>query len=275
MLRFHQRARRRRDARGHRGALGRGGPLRRAAGGRRRPAHGIPGEAEGPPGRPAGARLHGHLHLRHGRARPRARAGRRAVEHARLRQGHHPGADPEGAGLRLPLLRREQEGGQVLARHRHARRLLRGEHGPVPGEPRVQPVRPGVAAAHVSGAGAPGEVRVRRRGPAVRAGARLGDFGRVHHLRQPHRRQRALPERARAQLLRGRAEHHHAWRAGRPPRADPARDHRPRCVRAARRAHRLQRRGGSPPAHGDRLAESSSSRRTTSRSSTSSRTRRC
>ena len=41
----------------------------------------------------------------------------------------------------VPVLRREQEGVEVLARHRHARRLLRSEHGSVPGEPGVQPVR--------------------------------------------------------------------------------------------------------------------------------------
>ena len=44
-------------------------------------------------------------------------------------------------GLLVPVLRREQEGVQVLARHRNARRLLRSQHGPVPGEPGVQPVR--------------------------------------------------------------------------------------------------------------------------------------
>ena len=31
-----------------------------------------------------------------------------------------------GRDLRLSVLRREQEGGEVLARHRHARRVLRG-----------------------------------------------------------------------------------------------------------------------------------------------------
>ena len=80
----------------------------------------------------------------------------------RLRQGHHPGAHPRGAGLRLSVLRREQEGVEVLARHRHPRRLLRSQHGSVPGEPGVQPVRSRVAAADVSAAGAAGEVRVRR-----------------------------------------------------------------------------------------------------------------
>ena len=113
-----------------------------------------------------------------------------------------PALISQGAGLRLPLLRREQEGGEVLARHRHARRLLRSEHGPVPRQPGVQPLRSGVAAAHLPAAGAAGEVRVRRRRPPLRPGARLDHLGRLHHLGQPDRRQRALPERARAQLLR-------------------------------------------------------------------------
>ena len=88
------------------------------------------------------AGVDGHLHLRHRRAGARRSKPTRAARHEpRLRQGHHPGADPRGAGLRLPLLRREQEGVEVLARHRHARRLLRSQHGPVPGQPGVQPVR--------------------------------------------------------------------------------------------------------------------------------------
>ena len=73
------------------------------------------------------------------------------------------------AGLRVPVLRREQEGVEVLARHRHARRVLRSQHGSLPGEPGVQPLRSGVAAAHVPAAGAAGEVRVRRRRAAAAA----------------------------------------------------------------------------------------------------------
>ena len=55
-----------------------------------------------------------------------------------------------GPRLRLPLPRREQEDGEVLARRRHARRLLRGQHGPLPRQPGLQPLRSGVAAAHLS-----------------------------------------------------------------------------------------------------------------------------
>jgi glucose-1-phosphate adenylyltransferase len=72
------------------------------------------------------------------------------------------------AGVRVPVLRREQEGREVLARHRHARRVFRGQHGPLPREPRVQPVRSRVAAPHLPAAGAAGEVRLRR-GLAARA----------------------------------------------------------------------------------------------------------
>ena len=84
----------------------------------------------------------------------------------RLRQGHHSRAHHRAADVRLPLLRREQEGVEVLARHRHARRVLRREHGPLRRRSGVQPVRSGMADAHVSAAGAAGEVRVRRKEPA-------------------------------------------------------------------------------------------------------------
>ena len=131
----------------------------------------------------------------------------------------------------VPLLRREQEGVEVLARHRHARRVLRSEHGSVPGQPRVQPVRSRVAAADLSAAGAAGEVRLRRGRPALRTGARFGDFARLHRLGQQHLRQRAVPERARAQLLADRAVHPDARRAGRTARAHPARDRRSRRAR--------------------------------------------
>ena len=129
-------------------------------------------------------------------------------------------------GLLVPVLRREQEGVEVLARHRDARRLLRSQHGPVSGEPGVQPLRSGVAAAHLPAAGAAGEVRVCRRRAALRAGARFGHLERLHHLGQPRQRQHPVPERARPQLLRHRAGDSDAGCAGRPARPDPARDHR-------------------------------------------------
>ena len=89
-----------------------------------------------------------------------------------------------GRTYAYPVLRREQEGGEVLARHRHHRRVLRGADGPVPGQSRVQHVRPGVAAAHLHAAGAAGEVRVRRR-LAARRGAGLADLAGLHRVGQP------------------------------------------------------------------------------------------
>ena len=110
---------------------------------------------------------------------PALEADARTLDQPRLRQGHHPRARVQGDGLRVPLHRREQEGIEVLARHRHARRVLRREHGPLPGQSRLQPVRSGMAAAHPSGAGATGEVRLRGRRPPLRPGARLDHLGRA------------------------------------------------------------------------------------------------
>ena len=89
------------------------------------------------------------------------------------------------------------------------------------------------------------------------------------------RRQRAVPERARAQLLRHRPEHPDAGRPGRPPRADPPRDHRSRRVHPARRAASATTRRKIAAATRSATAASSSSRPTTSRSSARSATRRC
>ena len=177
------RARRRRDDRRDRDSVRGSEPLRRDAGGRRGSAGRIPREAEGPGPRRTGPGVDGHLHLRHEAPGAGARSRCAALDQPRLRQGHHPGAGVQGDGLRLSLHRREQEGIEVLARHRHARRLLRREHGSLPRQSRLQPVRSGMAAAHASGAGAAGEVRLRRRGPPLRPGARLDHLGRVHHLR--------------------------------------------------------------------------------------------
>ena len=183
---------------------------------------------------------------------PVARGRCATFDQPRLRQGHHPGARDQGHGRRLSIQRREQEGVEVLARHRHARRVLRREHGPVPGQSRLQPLRSRMAVADASGPGAAGQVRVRRRRPPLRPGARLDYLGGMHHLGQPHRWQRSLSQRARAQLLHCRAEHSDAGRAGRPARADPPRDHRPRCLHPARRADRFQHRRGSSTPHGHR-----------------------
>ena len=88
----------------------------------------------------------------------------------------------------VPFLRREQEGVEILARHRHARRVLRRQHGSLRRRSRIQSVRSGMADAHASAAGAAGEVRVRGKRPALRGGARLDHLARVHHLGQPRDR---------------------------------------------------------------------------------------
>ena len=80
-------------------------------------------------------------------------------------------------------------------------------------------------------------------------------------------RQRALPQRPRAQLLRHRPEHPDAGRPGRPARAHPPRDHRPRRLHPARRAASATTRKRIAAATRSPTAASSSSRRTTSRSS--------
>ena len=124
------------------------------------------------------ARLDGHLHLRHGRAAESARGRRGETVEPRFRQGHHPGAHHRAADLRVPLLRREQEGVEVLARHRHARRVLRRQHGSVRRRSGVQPLRSRMADADVSAAGAAGEVRVRRKEPrAARRSTRSSRLG--------------------------------------------------------------------------------------------------
>ena len=117
-----------------------------------------------------------------------------------------PALIAHGAGLLLPVLRREQEGREVLARHRHARRLLRGEHGPVPGQSRVQPLRSrsGRCAPTSRRRRRPSSCSPRKAGAAARRSTRSSR--RLHRLRQPRRRQHPLPERPGPQLLRHRAE---------------------------------------------------------------------
>ena len=135
----------------------------------------LPGEADaaadgaGRAGR--GARLDGHLHLQ-GRCAG-ARAGRRCDargQRARLRQKHHPVADSTRAPVfAYRFYDENKKSVEVLAGHRNDRRVFRCEHGSLPGEPRVQPLRPRMAAANLSAAGAAGQVRLRRTKAAVAA----------------------------------------------------------------------------------------------------------
>ena len=80
-------------------------------------------------------------------------------------------------------------------------------------------------------------------------GARLDHLAGLHHLGQPRRGQRAVPERPRPQLRRDRAMHADAGRARRAPRAHSPRDHRPRRAHSTRRGHRLQPRRRSKATH--------------------------
>ena len=89
-----------------------------------------------------------------------------------------------------------------------------------------------------------------------------------------HPRQRALPQRARAQLLHRRAEHPDAGRARRPPRAHPPRHRRSRRLHSARRAASASTKRKTGSATPSPIAASSSSPRKTSRSSAPSATRR-
>ena len=71
--------------------------------------------------------------------------------------------------LRLPVPRREPQGGRLLARRRHARRLLPGQHGPDPGRPDPEPLRPRLADPHLP---APLSRRRSSSTPTPTAGAR-------------------------------------------------------------------------------------------------------
>jgi len=84
----------------------------------------------------------------------------------------HHGAVPAGAGPIVSVLRREQEGGQVLGVTSEPSTLFPGQHGPLPRQPGVQPVRPGVADADpTSRRRPPAKFVVRRGRPAEAAKA--------------------------------------------------------------------------------------------------------
>ena len=234
-----------------RGAGGGRAPLRRPRGGRDEPHRRLPGEAGFGGGHPLEPgllpRLDGRLHLRHGAPRARAAARRGGGHEPRLRQGHHsPARASRRARLRLPLLGREQEGVEVLARRGDARRLLRGEHGPHPGRPRLQPLRRRMADAHVPAAVPAREVR-------LLAGRTAGQRHRLHRLHGLHRLGergpplRPVPERARPLLLRHRGLDPPPPQHRPPPLPHPPDDRGPRIRGPERCDHRL-RRGGGPPA---------------------------
>ena len=114
--------------------------------------------------------LDGHLRLRH---RPDVRppvSGRRQAKFlARLRQGHHPRHASGLPRIRLPVPGREPQGGRLLARRGHPRRLLPGQHGPDLTRPDFKPLRreladPDLPPAHAAAQVCPQRGRAQRRG---------------------------------------------------------------------------------------------------------------
>ena len=114
-----------------------------------------------------GAGVDGQLHLLDGAAdRGAARRPGGRLE-PRLRPQRAAGDGGQAAGVRVRLLeerdpRDARTRARLLARRRHHRRLLAGEHGPRVGQPDLRPVQHALAAPHVHAALAAGEVRVRR-----------------------------------------------------------------------------------------------------------------
>ena len=123
-----------------------------------------------------------------------------------------------GPRLRLrhqPRPRRDRARPRLLARRRHARRLLRRPHGPDLGPPGLQPVQPDWPIHTLARAAAAGQVRVRRRRTA--RGQALDSMvvrGR-DRLRRHGAPLGALARRARPLPRRGRGLRAHARRRGR------------------------------------------------------------
>ena len=139
---------------------------------------------------------------------------------ARPRRQHHPRARraERRAGLRLLDQRGAGRDGprpRLLARRRHARRLLRRAHGPDLGPPDLQHVQPRLADPHVARDHPAGQVHLRR-GRPPRPGDRLDGVRRRGHLRRHRAPLDPLAARARALVLAGRGLDPHA-RASRSP----------------------------------------------------------
>ena len=100
----------------------------------------------------------------------------------------------------------------LLARRRHDRRLLGGEHRPHRLRAGARPIRPRLADLDLRRDHAAGEVRPRR-GRAPRHGHELPGLGRLHHLGQPDRQVAPVHRRARPLLQRPRARRGAALRA--------------------------------------------------------------
>ena len=146
---------------------------------RRRPAdRRLPGKAAEPEHDSRRPRAHLGLdgHLRVHRPVPvRAAVPRRhaARQPPRLRPQHHSLDHRHAPRVRLPVPRREPQERRLLARRGHARRLLRGQHGPDLGRSAAEHVRRAVADPHLPAELAAAEVRVRRGGLNARRGQAL------------------------------------------------------------------------------------------------------
>ena len=153
-----------------------------------------------------GLRLDGQLRLLHrGADQHGLRRRRRRDLQARPRRQHHPraGRAERRAGLRLRRQRgpgRDRPRPRLLARRRHARRLLRRAHGPDLGPPDLQHVQPRLADPHVARDHPAGEVHLRR-GRPPRAGDRLDGVRGRGRLRRHRAPLDPLAARARALVL--------------------------------------------------------------------------
>ncbi len=123
-------------------------PDYRVTGFEEKPQHGNPVRSRVQPRH--GQRLHGHLHLQHGRA-----AATRCIDDAQDPNSSHdfgrdviPRMHRAVPRDRLRFPRSERQESALLARRGHARRLLRGQHGPGRRHAGVQPLRPALADPH-------------------------------------------------------------------------------------------------------------------------------
>ena len=165
--------------------------------------------------------------------RPAAPRRRRPELGPRFRQQHHPAPGQarqgRGAPLRAVLRQVRRRGRGLLARRRHGRRLLGGQHRPHQHRAGARPLRPatGRSGPMARSRRRPSSSTTRRAGAAM--AVELAGLGRLHRLRRRPARLAAVHRRPRA-LLR------HARRCGGPA----LRRHRPPCP-AEQRGHRPRR----------------------------------
>ena len=170
----------------------------------------------------------------------RSRTTRRRRQQHDFGKEHHPGADPRRPVFSYRFYDENKKAAKYWRDIGTLDAYYDANMDLCQVNPGVQPLRSGVAAAHLPAAGAAGQVRVRRGGPPLRQA--LDSMISSGCIVSGSRciRQHPLPERARPQLLRRSRLDPDAGRARRPPRAHPPRDHRSRRAHSARRADRLQ-----------------------------------